>query len=181
MADDLDELLDEVESELLKEKHVKNKATRKIAFLSTESSKSTGDELEAAIDDICNIPEPLRSEENSSNIENFGDSKKRCFPIYLGGTSIMTGLSTNLKQRTCDNLRCIKCDFKVSSFDNFTWKNTTDYIFLRNNMPDFNKLKVNLESKPGYRAYSCQCQYCSVKDLSPIKTFTELKWVCGHH
>lgn len=178
MADDLDELLDEVESQLLRENHSKNKILKNV---STGSYKSTGEELDAAIDDICSIPEPLRNEDNISIIADVGDSKKRCFPVYLGGSSIITGLSSNLKQRTCDNLHCIRCDFKVSSFDNFMWRNITDYIFLRNNMPDFNKLKVNLQTKSGWRAYSCQCQYCSVKDLTPLNHFKNLKWVCGQH
>ena len=52
--------------------------------------------------------------------------------------------------RACDNLRCTDCDFKVATFDNYSWDTTTDYLFLRNNAPDFYKLKAKLCPKKGW-------------------------------
>mgnify|MGYP002804267457 CR=1 FL=1 len=51
--------------------------------------------------------------------------------------------------RTCDQLRCTSCDFQVVSFDNYKWHSSCDYLFFRNNIPDFSKLKVNLIQKQG--------------------------------
>jgi len=51
--------------------------------------------------------------------------------------------------RACNKLRCTDCDFKISIFDDFKWNSTTDYLFLRNNMPDFSRLKTNLAPSPG--------------------------------
>ncbi|GIX85977.1 hypothetical protein CEXT_377581, partial [Caerostris extrusa] len=34
------------------------------------------------------------------------------------------------------------CDFKVSIFRDYAWDPSTNYLFLRNNMPDFDKTQV---------------------------------------
>ena len=47
--------------------------------------------------------------------------------------------------RACDRLRCTSCDFHITIFDDQSWREETDYLFLRNNHPDRNKLKRNLE------------------------------------
>ena len=46
-------------------------------------------------------------------------------------------------------MRCTSCDFKVASFDDFEWDRSTDYLFLRNNAPDFERLKSKLNRKRG--------------------------------
>lgn len=51
--------------------------------------------------------------------------------------------------RTCDRLRCTDCDFNVLSFDDVHWASNTDYLFLRNNMPDYQRLKSKLKTKKG--------------------------------
>ena len=51
--------------------------------------------------------------------------------------------------RACDRLRCTDCDFSVSSFDNVQWASNIDYLFLRNNMPDYERLKSKLRAKKG--------------------------------
>ena len=51
--------------------------------------------------------------------------------------------------RCCDELRCTDCDFRIEVFDNFDWHPSTDYLFLRNNMPDRAKLKAKLKKKTG--------------------------------
>ena len=67
--------------------------------------------------------------------------------------------------RTCDQLRCTDCDFKVSTFDNFQWKKDTDYLFLRNNMPDFDRLRSKLMPKKG------TCLVPPVRSLEPPPGF----------
>ena len=52
----------------------------------------------------------------------------------------------------CNQLRCTACDFRVCSFDNMVWSKDTSYLFLRNNTPDFEKLKSKLSRKKGCRA-----------------------------
>ena len=51
--------------------------------------------------------------------------------------------------RACDQLRCTDCDFSVLSFDNVHWATNTDYLFLRNNMPDLERLRSKLKPKKG--------------------------------
>ena len=52
-------------------------------------------------------------------------------------------------RRACNALRCTSCDFNVEMFDDVIWDSKTDYLFLRNNVPNFEKLKVNLIRKKG--------------------------------
>ena len=51
--------------------------------------------------------------------------------------------------RICDRLHCTSCDNKVVSFDNFEWHKSCDYLFFRNNYPDFSKLKSNMIPRAG--------------------------------
>ena len=51
--------------------------------------------------------------------------------------------------RSCDMLRCTDCDFHVEMFDDVSWHPKTDYLFLRNNIPDYDKVKVNLVTRKG--------------------------------
>ena len=36
---------------------------------------------------------------------------------------------------------CLSCNLKVVMFDNIAWADSTDYLFLRNNVPDLARLK----------------------------------------
>ncbi|ESO00989.1 hypothetical protein HELRODRAFT_184339 [Helobdella robusta] len=89
----------------------------------------------------------------------------------------------SLKIRPCDNLRCTTCDFNVSSFDDMAWLEEVGYLFLRNNMPDFNRIKNKLKKSLGSRAYACQCTNLNVGDrILPLKIASpSVKWVCGKH
>jgi hypothetical protein len=66
---------------------------------------------------------------------------RQCSTVQLGGANNAKGLSTMLSQRSCDALLCLSCNLKVVMFDNIAWADTTDYLFLRNNMPDLSRLK----------------------------------------
>ncbi|XP_076338829.1 cilia- and flagella-associated protein 418-like isoform X4 [Tachypleus tridentatus] len=185
MADDIDQLLDEVES-----KYLENVETRKQKCSAVERKKNRAPnglnvDLEEAIDDICELPNPegeipdkrLQTLQTTST----GPTSRRCLTAYLGGTAVSTGLSSSLTQRACSNLRCLSCDFNVTMFDNYCWDQSTDYLFLRNNMPDFQRVKKKLSHKPGWRSYACQCQHRSVRDLAEVRKCEDLKWVCGKH
>lgn len=54
-----------------------------------------------------------------------------------------------LYHRACDTMRCTDCDFGISIFNNLSWSRGTDYLFLRNNMPDYSRLKSQLVSTKG--------------------------------
>ena len=56
---------------------------------------------------------------------------------------------TNIMYRTCDRLRCTSCDFRVEHFDDYEWHGSVDYLFFRNNMPDFKKISTKLRRKAG--------------------------------
>lgn len=178
--DDIDDLLDEVESKFVngKESEMKvqnNKAVRR---------KQEDAEIDQLIDDIC-----VDSKLTKCNKVDFTPSitsqtsrpiSARCFALCIGGSSVSIGHGNSVNRRSCSTIRCTSCDFKVISFDDFEWDPTTDYLFLRNNAPDFERLKSNLRKKKGYRAYCCQCSHIAVNMLTDVKDL-QLKWVCGRH
>ena len=51
--------------------------------------------------------------------------------------------------RVCDKLRCTSCDFNVVILNEYEWQGDCDYLFFRNNIPDFDKLKCKLKRKRG--------------------------------
>ncbi|KAI0215278.1 hypothetical protein LSAT2_032659 [Lamellibrachia satsuma] len=205
MADDIDDLLNEVESKFLTSggKQPTQPVSQWLSQTkSSQLSKNTrpergthnDKELDAMIEDIFedsdkdtqhkNRKYRHSSEPNHSDhtmASNLPGLHHKCHPVYIGGSSDAKGLATAINKRICDKLRCTDCDFRVASFDNYKWHPSTDYLFLRNNMPDFDKLRVKLVSKKGYRAYSCQCRWYSVNALTDLQTISGLKWVCGKH
>ena len=84
--------------------------------------------------------------------------------------------------RSCDNLMCLSCDFKVVSFDGLRWSGGADYLFLRNNYPDLQRLRPQLVPDRSSRAYACGCSKASPKEITEIGELNpELKWVCMKH
>ncbi|XP_032172342.1 protein C8orf37 homolog isoform X1 [Mustela erminea] len=147
------------------------------------------DDLDSLINEIFEEPnfdkKPFKLKSKSSgntsvraSIQGLG---KSCSPVYLGGTAAPCGIGTNTSQRACDHLRCIACDFWVVSYDDYMWDKSCDYLFFRNNMPEFHKLKTKLVKKKGTRAYACQCSWRSIEDLTDLQTDQQLRWVCGKH
>ena len=71
---------------------------------------------------------------------------------------------------------------KVVSFDHFRWDVTADYLFLRNNVPEFERLREKLVPLTGCRAYACQCRQRSVRANIDLRDEGEdLKWTCMKH
>ncbi|XP_015416594.1 PREDICTED: protein C8orf37 homolog [Myotis davidii] len=56
------------------------------------------------------------------------------------------------------------------------WDKSCDYLFFRNNMPEFHKLKTKLVKKQGARAYACQCSWRTIVELTDLQTDHQLRW-----
>ncbi|XP_044280388.1 protein C8orf37 homolog [Varanus komodoensis] len=123
-------------------------------------------------------PSSPPSENNITSIQVQG---KRCCPVYLGGSNTPYGIGTNFSQRACNQLRCTSCDFRVSHYNDYQWDKSCDYLFFRNNMPEFSKLKTKMLVKKGSRAYACQCTWRSIEELTDLTTDRQLRWVCSKH
>mmetsp|Transcript_56278 Transcript_56278/g.163181 ORF Transcript_56278/g.163181 Transcript_56278/m.163181 type:complete len:261 (+) Transcript_56278:82-864(+) len=52
---------------------------------------------------------------------------------------------------------CMGCDLQVMRAHDFAWEDGVEYLFLRNNYPEFQKLKAQLKQRGGFYAYCCQC------------------------
>ncbi|KAF5915165.1 hypothetical protein HPG69_011628 [Diceros bicornis minor] len=185
MAKDLDELLDEVESKFCRPGPLRlgmverpsgggsrslssdrNRAEAKESLRSTETFRKE-DDLDRLINEIFEEP-------------NFDKKPIKLKSKSSGNTSVRASIQ-GLGKRTCDHLRCIVCDFWIVSYDDYMWDKSCDYLFFRNNMPEFHKLKTKLVKKKGTRAYACQCSWRTVEELTDLQTEHQLRWVCGKH
>eukprot|EP00741_Cyanophora_paradoxa_P021671 tig00000241_g20917.t1 len=172
-TDDLDELLKTIESP---------PRSGSFKYSSEKSAPQSKPQSMSSLRTAVHAPGGPTKSANASPLPNIaGGTRKRCFPVCIGGTSMEKGLTTSLlDQKTCSNLRCTKCDWRVSSFEG-VWHQRCDYMFFRNNMPDYEKLRVNLIPKPGHLAYSCQCTWRSVSSAEQLDPYGEVRWVCGGH
>ncbi|XP_037802024.1 protein C8orf37-like [Penaeus monodon] len=161
MADDIDDLLDEVEKALAKPK---------------ETPKAYNDDLTDLLDDFEPPLEPVVAEKIGAPDTNTQSSSgnKKCYPLYLGGTSLPVGMSTGVTVRACNQLRCLECDCAVITFEGFQWSDNTDYLFLRNNYPVAARLRSRLNPLRGTRAYTCQCKQRSVNAATQIPADSEM-------
>jgi hypothetical protein len=66
----------------------------------------------------------------------------------------------------------------VVRFADRIWKDSTDYLFLRNNYPD--TVQQNLLPAPRWCAYCCQCTFCHEQKLRKLPPFST-NWVCRGH
>ncbi|XP_071083911.1 cilia- and flagella-associated protein 418-like [Haliotis cracherodii] len=185
MADDIDDLLDEVETKYCTHGKSTTGSHKRITTNKPRNRAKLDDDIDDILKDDDDIPQlkhlDIGSKTSADGQANQrSQSSRKCFPVYLGGSSCALGSASSVNKRACDKLRCTSCDFRVSQFDNFEWLTSTDYLFLRNNVPDFDKLKSKLTACKGMRAYCCQCCWRSVQDLGELKD-PKLKWVCGKH
>ncbi|XP_005362359.1 protein C8orf37 homolog [Microtus ochrogaster] len=202
MAKDLDALLDEVESKFCSPDPLRlglgerppsgdrNGAEKEEEDPRSAETRQKEDDLDSLINEIFEEPnfekKPFqkfksKSSSNTSVRASVQGLSKSCSPVYLSGSAIPCGIGTNTSPRACDQLRCIACDFRIVSYNDYMWDKSCDYLFFRNNMPEFHKLKAKLVQKKGARAYACQCSWRTVEELTDLQTEHQLRWVCGKH
>ncbi|KAI8818784.1 retinal maintenance-domain-containing protein [Fimicolochytrium jonesii] len=92
-------------------------------------------------------PRPRHGEARGSS-ESLGP-KTKCTTLYIGGTSTQRGQTVGSVPRSCNRVRCVKCDFRCLAFPDATWTPDTDYLFLRNNMPDVERMQEKLSEADG--------------------------------
>lgn len=100
MADDIDELLDEVESKFI---HVANRVpdSQESAPTVKRLNADGTEELDAAIHSICSIPEPIETSSIVTDVAlnlNRGPDRK-CTVVYVGDSAAASGLSGGVTQR----------------------------------------------------------------------------------
>ncbi|XP_018534230.1 cilia- and flagella-associated protein 418 [Lates calcarifer] len=206
-GDDLDELLDEVEKKFCRNVSVTASARgdsseagkcRKDAAVQRKHSAtkpegpvgSISKDIDALLEELLeedqgNSPQPKNEQfPKAAQVEKKQPSQsggRKCCPVFLGGSSVANGVGTATSKRSCDQLRCISCDFRVLMFDDCEWDSSCDYLFLRNNVPDRHKLRAKLKKRRGFRAYACQCSWFSPSEPTDLRDQPQLRWVCGKH
>jgi hypothetical protein len=95
----------------------------------------------------------------------------KCPSLYFGGTALTEGETADTHDpHFCTNMICISCDHRVIRFPDRIWKDSTDYLFLRDNYPD--RVKPNLTRAPCSCAYCCQCTFCHEQKLRKLPPFS---------
>ncbi|XP_066572043.1 cilia- and flagella-associated protein 418 isoform X1 [Amia ocellicauda] len=199
MAEDLDALLDEAERRFCSgassaasrgpgDSGAAVKPGERRKKQRTSPKRYEDEDIDDLIEDLFEDEfEPLKVRNKpggtNSDVSNSPSclTSRKCCPVFLGGSSVPSGVGTSISQRACSRLRCTSCDFRLATFDDHEWDPSCDYLFFRNNMPDCQKLKAKLLRKRGTRAYACQCSWRSVHSLTDLRREQELKWVCGKH
>lgn len=199
MVDDIDDLLDECETKFCDSSgRTPQKSSSKTSSNSRKKSRNEGtsrssqtrnkeqdelyDMIKECMDDGPEIPEQIVEPLHTSKHNDPSSSRKRCVKVFLGGSKFPKGLCCGSEERACDRLRCTSCDFSVVILNDYEWQVDCDYLFFRNNIPDFEKLKSKLTRKRGCCAYACQCSWRSITRLTELwSSDPQLKWVCGKH
>merc|ERR1712071_325418 len=181
MADDIDDLLREVEEKYLPiigpgEKSAAPNKAEKVKVNSRSHSDIGAHEIEDDVADLLDdrmLAMSLRIQRSPrrstscqllvKQVSSADCEKHKCFPLYLSG--VIESIDASQTIRICSHLRCTGCDFRIRRFNHFKWRPGTDYLFLRNNMPEFDRVRVKLASAKFSRAYACQCKFVTVKDL----------------
>ncbi|XP_066928203.1 cilia- and flagella-associated protein 418-like [Clytia hemisphaerica] len=207
MGDDIDDLLDEVESKFCTSKKKTNVAKQAVCKspqrrgtcsaadqpkVQRKKKSSADDNLDDIIDDIMiddglNLKSLKISGHQENNISPSRSVNKglkvKCFAIHIGGTSLVKGPSTSTNTQCCDRMHCTSCDNRIVFFDDYKWdESQCEYLAFRNYYPDFSRLKKILIPRKGYRAFCCQCSWICTKETVFLKDAKpEFKWVCTKH
>ncbi|XP_077127050.1 cilia- and flagella-associated protein 418 isoform X2 [Ranitomeya variabilis] len=192
--DDLDQLLDEVESKYCHPGPggaASRAADRKEAKRSKNPLAITpvdDENVDELIEDILDVrfceenkTPNVKSPRQQSCKTSRQHPNKKCCPVYLGGSLVPFGLGTSVSERACNQLRCTSCDFNIVTFEDYKWDASCDYLFFRNSVPDHSKLQTRMVKKKGARAYACQCSWRSIQQLAHLSAEEPLRWVCGTH
>ncbi|XP_069576014.1 cilia- and flagella-associated protein 418 [Brachyistius frenatus] len=203
--DDLDELLDEVEKKFCRNVSVaspvradspeaskcgKDKGKQSATKLKQPISSVVAEDIDVLLEELLeedhrDSPQPkMKHFPKGPQVEKKLSSQfggRKCCPVFVGGSAVTNGVGTATSKRSCDQLRCISCDFRVLMFDDSEWDSSCDYLFLRNNVPDRQKLRTKLKKRRGLRAYACQCSRFSGSEPTDLGDQPQLRWVCGKH
>ncbi|KAM4567789.1 cilia- and flagella-associated protein 418 [Fundulus diaphanus] len=198
--DDLDELLDEVEKKFCSKVSAagsdkkcyeeENKQGERSAGKQEEPKRSVSEDIDALLEELLEDDYSSSSQSKGEQFSKREEAEKKlssqsagrkCCPVFIGGSSVANGVGTATSKRSCDQLRCVSCDFRVLMFDDSEWDASCDYLFLRNNVPDCQKLRARLKKRKGVRAYACQCNWFSSSEATDLRDQPRLRWVCGKH
>lgn len=119
---------------------------------------------------------------SNSNVGGTTSTKSKCLRVTIAGPAWTRGIKASAFSRNaCDNLRCLKCNFKVMTFLGKSWDESADYIFFRNNVPNEKKLSEKLRNSPESCAYCCQCTWTHLVDEKSVSAGMEFQWACAGH
>uniref|UniRef100_A0A4W5LDD5 Cilia- and flagella-associated protein 418 n=1 Tax=Hucho hucho TaxID=62062 RepID=A0A4W5LDD5_9TELE len=118
--------------------------------------KTDSEDVDALLEDLTLLDDDFDSLELNTGLlpkttktKSLPQSTRKCCPVFLGCSAIANGVGTAVSQRSCDQLKCISCDFRVAMFDDHEWDPSCDYFFFRNNVPNCQKLRAKLRRKKG--------------------------------
>lgn len=149
--DDLDDLLNEVETAL------SSSSTTTSASLTTQRVPPHGS---------GGGGETSNGDGGGGGVNDGSVAGGRCTYLCLGHLGIPVGTTRSLTTRVaCAAQRCTACDFAVLQFrlpGGAQWARDVDYMVFRNDYPDTIRLTQRLVTALGGVAYCCQCSWVSM-------------------
>ncbi|KNC50592.1 uncharacterized protein AMSG_00750 [Thecamonas trahens ATCC 50062] len=113
-----------------------------------------------------------------------GGGKRKCRPVFLADASLAgRGRTASAAMpRACDRLRCSRCCFAVKAWPDSAWDAGVDYLFLRYNFPDTERIAPMLvPTSAGSTALACQCAWRTVTTPTRLQSGEDLAWFCAGH
>ncbi len=128
--------------------------------IGNSASSDQGGEIFTSLPQCANVP----SLANISGVNGDVVNKLRCCRVVLMDASSSRGIKSSVFTKcTCDNMRCINCNFQIKCFLNTAWDDkVVQYMFFRNYMFSDVKLSAGLYRNDGGSAYCCQCNWSSI-------------------
>ena len=175
MSDDLDDFLDDLNQDFTEDTGPKA-PTKRSSPPSARPSPLAKPNLEDDLDleSLLSDPDFITGQSASTKPAPLDVPRTKCSVLNLGAGSAT--------RRVCANLRCSNCDCAVVCFEGVEWAGEIEYLFLRNNYPDYERMRGKLVARSEARAYACQCESVSVKGHASVKSLkSSLKWFCASH
>ncbi len=167
-----------------------------VSALAQEEGELDIDTLSSDVNAVLGIPEAKVIESDATGMKtskifralpleqtSATGEKKKCIRVIVGGASSKRGqkLSSFSKDTVCSNIRCIKCNFSVRTYKDCAWAPSVDYIFLRTNVPNDERVSEQLVEKKGSCSYCCQCSWIEAAEERDVKKEPALQWACSGH
>ena len=89
--------------------------------------------LLSEIDDFDHLSEQIRGQRKVYKDKEDESVSKHCSPVLLSPACA--------EAKACPSLLCLSCNLSVVRADNLQWDESTDYLFLRNNVPNMSRLR----------------------------------------
>ena len=108
--------------------------------------------------------------------------KGKCVPVFVAHGEEGRTVSP-IRPVSCSSLRCSKCCFAIQTWEGYAWDDDVDYLFMRHNFPEWERVSAKLSQVDGTTAFACQCSWTSISSPTRLKSLSSSVpgWFCSGH